>query len=174
MSEEGAVAPRRRFRIEPASEADLPVILHMIRALAEYERLSHLVVATESGLREALFGPQPAAGAVIAFAGEEPAGFAVFFRNFSTFHGRAGTYLEDLYVEPAWRGKGIGRRLLAHVAAVAAERGCERLEWAALDWNEPAVRFYKRIGAERLDDWTVFRLDGEALSRLAREGTDGR
>jgi len=170
LSEEAAADPRPEFRIDPASERHLPAILRMIRALAEYERLSHLVVATEAGLREAFFGPRPAAEAIIAFAGEEPAGFAVFFRNFSTFRGGAGTYLEDLYVEPRWRGQGLGRRILAHVAAVAAARGSERLEWAALDWNEPAVRFYERLGAERMDDWSVFRLTGEALGRLAREG----
>ena len=155
------------FRIEPATERDVPVILRMIKALAEYERLSHAVVATEAGLRAALFGPRPAAEVVIGYAGDEPAGFAVFFPSFSTFLGKPGLYLEDLFVEPRWRRRGLGRKLLKYVAGVAAARGCGRLEWAVLDWNEPAIEFYLGIGATPLDEWTVFRLTGEGLSRLA-------
>ena len=161
------------FRIEPATERDVPAILRMIRGLAEYERLSHMVVATEAGLRASLFGPHPAAGVVIGYAGDEPAGFAVFFPSFSTFLGKPGLYLEDLFVEPRWRRRGLGRKLLKHVAGVAAARGCGRLEWAVLDWNEPAIRFYRGIGAEPLEDWTVFRLTGEALGRLAGKTETG-
>ena len=157
------------FRIEPATERDVPVILRMIKGLAEYERLSQMVVATEAGLRSALFGPRPVAEVVIGYAGDEPAGFAVFFPNFSTFLGKPGLYLEDLFVEPRWRRRGLGRKLLKHVAGVAAARGCGRLEWAVLDWNEPRSGF-TRIGAEPLDEWTVFRLTGMRSAAL-RGGT---
>ena len=157
------------FRIEPATERDVPALLRMIRGLAEYERLSHMVVATEAGLRDSLFGPHPAAEAVIGRAGDEAAGFAVFFATYSTFLAQPGLYLEDLYVEPRWRRRGLGRKLLAYVAGVAAARGCGRLDWSVLNWNEPAMRFYRGIGAGPVADWTVFRLSGEALSRLARK-----
>ena len=155
------------FGIEPATERDVRALLRMIKGLAEYERLSHLVVATEDRLRESLFGQRPAAEALVARAGDEAVGFAVFFTNYSTFLAQPGLYLEDLYVEPRWRGRGLGRRLLARVAGIAAARGCGRLDWSVLDWNEPALGFYRGIGAEPMQDWTVFRLSGEALTRLA-------
>jgi GNAT superfamily N-acetyltransferase len=155
------------FRIEVASERDVPVILHMIKALAEYERLSHKVVATEEALRASLFGSRRAAEVVIARAGDEAAGFAVFFPTFSTFLGQPGLYLEDLFVEPRWRRRGLGRKLLAYVAGVAADRGCGRLDWSVLDWNEPAIRFYRGLGAEPVQEWSVLRLTGESLARLA-------
>jgi GNAT superfamily N-acetyltransferase len=155
------------LQIDPASEADVPVVLEMIKALAEYEKLSHEVVATEAGLRQALFGPRPFAEAIVGRVASEPVGFALFFHNFSTFRGAPGLYLEDLFVYPAWRGRGFGQSLLASVAGVAVERGCHRMEWAVLDWNEPSIGFYRRAGAVAMDDWTVFRLTGEALRNLA-------
>jgi GNAT superfamily N-acetyltransferase len=167
------IKPQAEFRIEPATESDVATIFRMIKGLAEYERLSHLVFATEDGLRAALFGSRPVAEVVIGYAGNEPAGFAVFFPNFSTFLGTPGMYLEDLFVEPRWRRHGLGRRLLKYVASAAAARGCGRLEWAVLDWNEPAIQFYRAIGAQALDEWTVFRLSGEALSRFATRGIEG-
>jgi GNAT superfamily N-acetyltransferase len=156
-------------RIEPAREHDVPLILSLIKALAEYERLSHEVVATESDVRESLFGPRPHAEAVIARVGSEPVGFAVWFHTFSTFLSRPGLYLEDLFVLPAWRGRGIGRALMGHLARVAVERGCGRMEWAVLDWNDPAIGFYRSIGARPMDEWTVYRLTGDALRRVAQE-----
>lgn len=155
------------LRIEPATIADVPVVLRLIKALAEYERLAHEVVATESSVRETLFGSKPSAEAVIACAGDEPVGFAVWFHNYSTFVSRPGLYLEDLFVLPDWRGRGIGRALLRYLARIAVSRGCGRMEWSVLDWNEPAIRFYRRLGARPMDDWTVYRLTGEALARLA-------
>jgi GNAT superfamily N-acetyltransferase len=157
------------FRIEPATERDVGLILRLIKGLAEYERLSDQVVTTEAGLRDSLFGPYPAAEVIIGYAGEEPAGFAVFFHTFSTFVGRRGMYLEDLFVVPGWRNRGFGRRLLAHVAKMAVERGCGRMEWAVLDWNEPARRFYRNLGARPMDEWTVFRLTGDTLRHVADE-----
>ena len=154
-------------RIESAQERDVPLILELIRGLAEYERLSDQVVATEAGLREALFGAQPSAEVIIAYADDRPAGFALFFHNFSTFLGRRGLYLEDLFVIPEFRRLGIGRRLLTELARIAVERGCGRFEWSVLDWNAPAIEFYKRLGARPLDDWTIFRVTGDALTRLA-------
>ena len=156
--------------IRPATPSDVPLILRFIRELAEYERLAHEVVATEDGLRDTLFGPRPYAEVVIAEEEGEPAGFALFFHNYSTFLGRTGIYLEDLYVRPGMRGRGTGRALLAHLARLAVERGCGRLEWWVLDWNEPAIRFYRSLGARPMDDWTVFRVSGDALQRLAGEG----
>jgi GNAT superfamily N-acetyltransferase len=156
--------------IRPAAETDVPLILRFVRELAEYERLAHEVVATEAGLRDTLFGARPYAEVVIAEEDAEPAGFALFFHNYSTFLGRPGIYLEDLYVRPAARGRGIGRALLAHLARLAMERGCGRLEWWVLDWNENAIRFYRSLGAQPMEDWTVFRVAGEALERLADEG----
>src|SRR2546426_12837124 len=132
-------------RIERAQERDVPLILELIRGLAEYERLADQCVATEAGLRDALFGAQPAAEVLIAFAGDTPAGFALFFHNFSTFLGRRGLYLEDLFVKAEWRGHGVGKRLLIHLARLAVERNCGRFEWAVLDWNEPAIEFYRRL-----------------------------
>jgi GNAT superfamily N-acetyltransferase len=156
--------------IRPASEADVPLILRFIRELAEYERLLHEVVATEDALRATLFGARPAAEVVIAEEdGGEPLGFALFFQNYSTFLAQPGIYLEDLFVRPEARGRGVGRALLAHLAALARERGCGRLEWWVLDWNESAIRFYRSLGAQAMDDWTVFRLTGEPLRRLAGE-----
>ena len=156
-------------RIERATARDVPLILSLIKALAEYERLADEAVATEAALRESLFGPQAGAEVAIAYAGEEPVGFAVWFHNYSTFLGRAGLYLEDLFVLPQWRGRGIGRQLLAYVAGVAVARGCGRMEWSVLNWNEPAIRFYRRMGARAMDEWTVYRLTGEALTQLGGE-----
>jgi GNAT superfamily N-acetyltransferase len=157
--------------IVPAAPADVPLILKMIRGLAEYERLSDQAVATEASIRASLFGPRPYAEVVLAYSGTTAVGFALFFHNFSTFLGRPGLYLEDLFVVPEWRGRGVGRRLLTHLAAIAVERGCGRFEWAVLDWNESAIGFYKRLGAEMLDDWRICRLTGEALDRAARLDT---
>jgi GNAT superfamily N-acetyltransferase len=150
-----------------ATEGDVPHILAFIKALAEYERLADSVVATEEGLRETLFGPRPYAECVIARWRGEPAGFALFFHNYSTFLGRPGVYLEDLFVKPELRGKGVGRSLLQHLAKIALDRKCGRLEWTVLDWNESAIGFYKSLGAEPLEDWTIFRVKGDALARLA-------
>jgi GNAT superfamily N-acetyltransferase len=156
-----------RFRIEPATENDLPVILRFIEELAAYEKLAHEVTATEETLRTSLFGARPAAEVLIARADAEPAGFAVYFPTFSTFLGRPGVYLEDLYVSPPWRGRGLGRRLLAHVASVAVDRGYGRMEWSVLDWNDLALEVYRKIGARPMDEWTVQRLAGDALRDLA-------
>ena len=155
-------------RIRTASEADVPLVASLIRELAEYERLLHEVTMTGEGLRAALFGERRHAEVAIAEdeAGE-PLGFALFFHTFSTFLGQPGIYLEDLFVRPAHRGAGVGRALLAHLAGLAAERGCGRLEWSVLDWNEPAIGFYRRLGAAPVDGWTRYRLTGEALTRLA-------
>jgi GNAT superfamily N-acetyltransferase len=157
------------IRIRSAVAADVPLILSFIRELADYEKLSHQVVATEADVRNSLFGPRPAAECLIAESGGKPAGFAIFFHNFSTFLGRAGIYLEDLYVKPELRGKGVGKKLLAHLAQLTLERGCGRFEWAVLDWNEPAIRFYRSLGAQMLDDWRINRVTGEALQKLAAE-----
>ncbi len=154
------------LRIVPATEADAPVILELIRALAEYEKLSHKVTATEARLRATLFGARPAAEVLLAHWGEECAGFAVFFSNYSTFLAQPGIFLEDLYVKPHLRGKGIGLALLKRLAGIALERGCGRVEWEVLDWNEPSIGFYKSLGAAPMDEWTKYRLTGEALERL--------
>jgi GNAT superfamily N-acetyltransferase len=155
--------------IVQATERDVPTILQMIKDLAEYERMSDKVTATEGGLRATLFGSRPAAEVVIAMAGETPAGFALFFHNYSTFVGKPGVYLEDLFVRPEWRGHGIGRALLSHLAKIAIERDCGRFEWSVLDWNAPAIGFYKKLGAVPMEDWTIFRLDGDSLQRLAKQ-----
>src|SRR5882762_5264540 len=155
------------LRIASATERDLPLILSFIKKLAEYEKLSHMVVATEDLLRDALFGPRPVAEVIIANWNDEPVGFALFFHNFSTFLARRGIYLEDLFVDPPHRGKGIGKAMLIHLAKIAKERNCGRFEWAVLDWNKPSIDFYKGLGAVPLDDWTSFRLTGAALGRLA-------
>ena len=147
----------------------MPVILSFIRQLAEYERLSHEAVMTEDVVRESLFGSRPAAEVLLGYSGDRPVAFAVFFHNFFTFLGRSGLYLEDLFVIPEMRGKGFGRALLVELAKIARERKCGRFEWAVLDWNEPAIEFYKAIGAVPMDDWTIFRVTGEALKRLAGE-----
>jgi GNAT superfamily N-acetyltransferase len=151
------------IRIVPAQVSDVPVILGMIKALAEYEQLTHEVTATEQDLRQSLFGPRPAGEVVIAYNGEDPIGFALFFHNFSTFLGKHGLYLEDLFVVPEWRGRGVGKQLLAHVAAIAESRRCGRMEWAVLDWNESAIAFYRRMGAHVLDEWRLCRLTGHEL-----------
>lgn len=155
-------------QIKKAVAADVPQILDFIRQLAEYERLSDKMVATEENLRESLFGAAPAAEVLLAYSDGVAAGFALFFHNYSTFLGRRGIYLEDLFVRPELRGRGIGRALLVHLAGLAVERGCGRLEWAVLDWNEPAIRFYKGLGAEPMNEWTVFRITGPALSQFAQ------
>ena len=155
------------FEIRPASEDDVPIILSFIKELAEYERLSHEVIATEDALRECLFGERRFAEVVIGYYGNEPVGFALFFYNFSTFLSKPGIYLEDLYVKPEFRRRGYGRALLLYLARLAKERGCGRFEWSALDWNEPAINFYKNLGAVPMDEWTVYRVTGETLSRLA-------
>lgn len=155
------------MRIQAATEQDVPLILHFIKALAEYERLGDQVVATEATIHETLFGPTPHAEAAIAYVGSEAVGFAVWFYTYSTFLSRPGLYLEDVFVRPEWRGRGVGRALLRHLARLAVVRGCGRMEWAVLDWNDPAIRFYRRIGAQAMDQWTVYRLTGDALRRLA-------
>ena len=157
------------FRIRPATEHEVPLVLDFIRGLAEYERLPHECVATEAMLRETLFGPRPYAEVLLGFADDEPVAFALFFHNYSTFLARPGIYLEDLFVRPSARGHGYGRRMLAHLARLARERGCGRLEWSVLDWNEGAIRFYRSLGAVAMDEWTVYRVTGEALERLAGE-----
>jgi GNAT superfamily N-acetyltransferase len=156
------------LRIERATERDVPLILRLIKALAEYERMSDEVIATEDGLRRTLFGPHPAAEVVVGYAGDEPAGFALFFHNYSTFLGKPGLYLEDLFVVPTFRGRGYGKALLVHLAKLAVERDCGRFEWSVLDWNEPAIGFYKKLGATPMDGWTIFRVTGDALHTLAK------
>jgi GNAT superfamily N-acetyltransferase len=153
--------------IAPAQPDDAGLVLELIRELAAYEKLEDDVTATEDGLRSALFGPSPAAEVRLARWDGSPAGFALFFPNFSTFLGRPGLYLEDLYVKPEHRGRGIGRALLRELAVIARDRGYGRIDWWVLDWNAPAIGFYRRLGAEAMSDWTVFRLSGEALARLA-------
>ena len=155
-----------RILIRPATPGDIPLILQFVRELAEYERLAHEVSATEEQLRATLFGARRVAEVVIADHDDAPAGFAVFFANYSTFLGRPGLYLEDLFVRPEARGNGIGRALLEYLARLTVDRGWGRLEWRVLDWNEPSIAFYKKLGAEPLDDWTVFRVTGSALLRL--------
>jgi GNAT superfamily N-acetyltransferase len=153
--------------IRPATPADLPLIAQFIRDLAEYEKLSHEVRFDEAKLGANLFGPRPYAEVVIGELDGTPQGFALFFHNFSTFEGRPGIYLEDLFVRPAARGSGLGKALLAHLAKLCTERDCARLEWSVLDWNEPSIGFYKSLGARMMDEWTVMRVDGDALIRLA-------
>jgi ribosomal protein S18 acetylase RimI-like enzyme len=157
------------FRIEPAREGDTPVILRMITALVDHERLWHELTVTESKLRQALFGTRPAAEVVLGYVGTEPVGFAVYFPTFSTASGHTGLYLEDLYVEPQWRGRGLGRKLFAHVAKVVAERGGGGLSWSVLNWNKSAIRFYRSLGAEQMEDSLSFRRMGKALDRLVGE-----
>jgi GNAT superfamily N-acetyltransferase len=155
--------------IRAASEADVPLILLFIRKLAEYGDISDEVFATEEDICSALFGQHPVASAVIASVGNEPAGLAIYSYTFSSFLGRPGMFIEDLYVENAHRSRGIGRALLVHLAKLARERSCGRLEWAVLNWNERAMEFYQDMGAEPMDEWTTFRLGGDALDRLASE-----
>lgn len=153
-------------QIRPAVESDTPAILQLILGLAEYEKLSHEVVATEDRLRHTLFGAQPGAEVLLAHADSECAGFALFFPNYSTFLGQPGIYLEDLFVKPHWRGQGIGFALLQRLASLALERGCGRIDWQVLDWNQPSIDFYRKLGACPLDNWTTYRLTGEALQQL--------
>lgn len=160
------------LRIVAATETDVPLILGFIRKLAEYEKLTAEVAATEELLRQSLFSDDPSAEVLVAYWVGEPAGFAVYFRNFSTFLARPGIYLEDVFVEPAYRGRGIGKALLAAVAKIARDGGGGRLNWAVLDWNRSAIEFYRSLGAVPLDEWTIFRLSGDALERLAERGRD--
>lgn len=156
-----------KFQIRPAQREDVPVILQLIRDLATYERAPQEVTATEKQLVDVLFGPKPSAEVLIAFEDATPVGFAVFFHNFSTWLGRPGLYLEDLFVKPEMRGRGYGRALLVDLARIARERGCGRMEWAVLDWNDPAIQFYRKLGAKPMDEWTVFRLTREGIAKLA-------
>jgi GNAT superfamily N-acetyltransferase len=156
-------------RVRMAEEDDTPMILDFIRQLAVYEKLEHEVVADEQRLRATLFGDRSFAEVIIAEHAGEPAGFALFFHNYSTFLARPGLYLEDLFVRPELRGRGIGKLLLQTLARIAVDRGCGRFEWWVLDWNEPAIRFYRRLGAQSMDEWTVFRVTGDALTDLAGE-----
>ncbi len=158
--------------IRPAAPADLPLIAELIRALSVYEKLAGEVRFDEAQLGEHLFGPRPMAEVIIGEIDGQPQGFALFFHNFSTFEGRPGIYLEDLFVQPEARGSGLGKALLARLAALAVERGCARLEWWVLDWNEPAIGFYRKLGARAMDEWTTMRVDGDALQRLAASQRD--
>jgi GNAT superfamily N-acetyltransferase len=158
------------FEIRAATSDDVPLILQLIRDLATYERAPNDVTATEHGLLRVLFGEKPAAEVRLAFAGSTAVGFAVFFHNFSTWLGRAGLYLEDLFVKPEHRGKGYGRALLVDLANIAEKRGCGRMEWAVLDWNDPAIQFYRKLGAKPMDQWTVFRLTESGIKNLAAAG----
>ena len=154
-------------QIVPATEADIPVILEMIRGLAEYEKLSHMVVATEQKLRETLFAERPGAEVLLAWTETECAGIALFFSSYSTFLAQPGLFLEDLFVKPHLRGRGIGTSLFSRLAQIAGERDCGRLEWSVLDWNAPSIGFYKALGAVAMDEWTGYRLTGETLRALA-------
>ncbi len=153
--------------IRRAGVVDVPIILQLIRDLATYERAPNDVTATEKQLVDVLFGDKPSAEVRLAFAGDAPVGFAVFFHNFSTWLGRPGLYLEDLFVKPEMRGRGYGRALLVDLAKIARERGCGRMEWAVLDWNDPAIQFYRKLGAKPMDEWTVFRLTTDGIAKLA-------
>jgi GNAT superfamily N-acetyltransferase len=155
------------FEIRPATEADTPVVLSFVKQLAEYEKLAHEVVATESAIRDTLFGNRRIAEVAIGYFETKPVGFVLFFHNYSTFLGQPGLYIEDLFVNEAYRRRGFGRALLLYVARLAQERRCGRLEWSVLDWNEPAIRFYKKLGSVPMSEWTVFRITGESLKRLA-------
>lgn len=156
------------FTLRPAAPADLPAIVGLIRELADFEHLSHLVVVTPESLQPHLFGSKPAAEAVVAEVQGQVVAFVLFFTNFSTFLGRPGLYLEDLYVQPAHRGAGLGKALLQHLGALAVERGCGRFEWSVLDWNENAIRFYEKMGATVMPDWRICRVTGEALASFGR------
>jgi GNAT superfamily N-acetyltransferase len=164
------MAASASIAVREATPADVPLIHALIRELAEYERLAHTVVSTEANLSRNLFGERPAAEVLIGELDGGPCGYALFFRTFSTFVGRPGHYLEDLYVRPAARGRGVGRALLSRLAALTLERGYGRLEWAVLDWNAPAIEFYRRMGAAMLDDWRICRLAGESLRAAAASG----
>lgn len=159
------------LKIEPATERDLPAIQHLVRQLARYEKLEHALVATEDDFRQALFGSERSAYALLAFVDEAAVGLAIYFYNFSTFNGKRGIYLEDIYVEPEHRGRGIGSALFKSLAKIAKEQNCARMEWAVLTWNQPSIDFYHRLGAVTLDDWRTFRLHRAGLDRLAAEAT---
>ena len=167
MPKDSALETVRPFQIRLAEREDVPTILALIKALAEYERAPNEVVATEDQLRDVLFGARPAAEVLLGEAAGEPVCFALFFHNFSTWMGRRGLYLEDLFVAPAVRGKGYGKALLVRLAEIAKERDCGRMEWAVLDWNEPAIQFYRKLGARPNDDWTIFRLTRDGIAQLA-------
>jgi len=158
--------PKQHFQIRPATPADVGLIHSLIGNLAEYERLRHEMVATEHDIHQALFSTPARAEVIIAWLGETAVGFALFFHNFSTFLGRSGVYLEDLFVRPEHRGNGYGKALLQHLAGIAVQRGCGRMEWSVLDWNQPSIDFYKSLGALPMDEWTVYRLAGRALEEL--------
>src|SRR6267154_949003 len=158
---------QNNFEIRPARVEDVPIILELIRALATYERAPDEVTATEEQLLDVLFGEKPIAEVLLAFEGKSPVGFAIFFHNFSTWLGRPGLYLEDLFVKPEARGRVYGRALLVDLARIARDRGCGRMEWAVLNWNEPAIKFYRALGAKPLDEWTVFRLTRDEIAKLA-------
>src|SRR5213083_3635755 len=158
------------FAIRSARVEDVPIILQLIRDLATYERAPKEVTATEEQLVDVLFGEKPVAEVLLAFEGKSPIGFAVFFHNFSTWLGRPGLYLEDLFVKPEKRGKGYGRALLVELAKIARDRGCGRMEWAVLNWNDPAIQFYRKLGAKPMHEWTVFRLTRDEIARLADSG----
>ena len=157
------------LRIESATERDLPAIVHLVRQLAKYEKLEHAMVARQDDFREALFGAERSVYALMAFADDAAVGFALYFHNFSTFAGKRGIYLEDIYVELEYRGRGIGSALLKRLARIAKEQDCARMEWSVLTWNQPSIDFYHRLGAVTLDDWRTFRLQGQALERLSLE-----
>lgn len=159
----------RKLSVLPATPADVPLLLELMGALAEYERMVEYLVATEADLADALFGPRPAVEALIGYLDGVAVGYALYYTTYSTFLGRRGIYLEDLFVRSEARGEGMGQALLARLAAIAVERGCARLEWAVLNWNEPAIGFYKRLGAEPMDTWTVYRLADEPLVALAKK-----
>jgi GNAT superfamily N-acetyltransferase len=156
------------IRIEPAVESQAGLVLHFIRQLAEYEKLLHEVEADEARVRESLFGPKPCAEVLIAYLDDKPAGIAIFFQTYSTFLAKPGIYLEDLFVEPQFRGHGVGKALLVRLAKLVRERGGARFEWSVLDWNEPSIQFYRSLGAEPLEEWTKYRVTGENLEKLAR------
>lgn len=155
------------LEIRSTTPENVPLILDFIKGIAEYEKLSHEVVATEETLHDSLFGDKPCAECLLAFLGEAPVAYAIYFHNFSTFIGRRGMYLEDLFVKPEYRARGIGKKLLVHLAGLAKERKCGRLEWMAIDWNEPAINFYKHLGAAMKDEWELFRLDEAGIADVA-------
>ena len=161
--------PDQSVQIQTATEKDVPILYQFIRELAEYEHLTHAVSATEADLHEGLFGEKPCAEAILAYFENRPVGFALYFTTFSTFVGKSGLYLEDLYVQPEFRGKGIGKALLLRLVHLAQERGYGRMEWSVLNWNEPAIRFYQSMGAVPMNEWTVYRLTCETLAKLVEK-----
>jgi GNAT superfamily N-acetyltransferase len=164
-----AVETRSIIQIDPATESDLPQILAFIRGLAEYEKLAHQCIATEQLLRKSLFGPRPYAEVIMARLDDVPVGFALFFHNYSTFLARPGIYLEDIFVLPEHRGRGVGKALLKRIAQIARERDCGRLEWSVLDWNEPSIQFYKKIGATVMSDWRICRMTRDQIEKFSQD-----